>query len=352
MRRRLLVGPGAFIAVLVLGTILGTALPLGGLARAERSLERAQVAIPAPVPEPPAPPVTTTTTVATTTTAPPATTTTAPPQRFTIVPYTGLGAWLDVYDWSVTFTGHAPPLEIDAIDALAAQGVQTLYIQASKWDAPEDVVDRDRLIAFIHRAHEHGIAVIGWYLPTLEDPARDVQRLLAIAELPIQGVAVDIESRRVDDAAERSRRLVQVSAALRAALPGEVLGAIPLEPVLLEDINPALWPGFPWAEIASSYDVWLPMSYWTNRRPDSPWRDVRTYVVTNIDRVRNHIGRPDAPVHVLGGIGDRTTAIDLQAFRAAAAERGAIGGSIYDFRTTAAPHWPELLPFRDLRLAG
>lgn len=142
---------------------------------------------------------------------------------------------------------------------------------------------------------------------------------------------------------------MQLSSALRAALPGEVLGAIPMEPVLMEDVNPSFWPGFPWAELAPSYDVWLPMAYWTNRKVSSPWRDAYLYTATNVDRIRAHIGRPDAPVHVLGGIGDQTTVADLQGFRQAAAERGAIGGSIYDFRTTTAPHWPELLPFRDLR---
>jgi hypothetical protein len=41
--------------------------------------------------------------------------------------------------------------------------------------------------------------------------------------------------------------------------------------------------------------------------------------------------------------------MDMAGFRIAAAERGAIGGSLYDLGTTLAPHWPELLPFRDLR---
>jgi hypothetical protein len=282
-----------------------------------------------------------------TTTVAPTTTTTAPAAaRFTLEPYRGLGAWLDVYDWSTSFAKHGPAAELDAVDALAAQGVQTMFIQASKWDAPADLVDPERLAAFIDRAHQHGVAVVAWYLPTLEDPGRDLQRLRAMAALPVEGIAVDIEARNVGDVAERNRRLVELSAALRAALPGEVIGAIPLEPVLMEDVNPGYWPGFPWAELAPSYDVWLPMAYWTNRKGSSPWRDAYTYTATNVDRVRAHIGRPDAPVHVLGGIGDRTSVADLQGFRRAAAERGAIGGSIYDFRTTSAPFWPELLPFR------
>jgi hypothetical protein len=356
MRRRLLVGPGALVATLVAASILvPTLVASGDQARVEQTLERAPLVAPvadtappttaAPAPPPTEPPTTTTTTTA----PPPPPTTTVPPQRFTMTPYTGLGAWLDVYDWTTIYAQHAPAVEPDVLDVLAAQGVQTLFIQASKWDAPEYVIEPARLLAFIDRAHQHGISVVGWYLPTLEDVGLDLQRLLAIAAYPVDGVAVDIESRKVGDIAERNHRLIVLSQELRKNLPGEVIGAIPLEPVLMEDVNPRFWPSFPWAEIGPLYDVWLPMAYWTNRRPDTPWRDAHTYTVTNIDRIRAHIGRPDAPVHVLGGIGDQTTVGDLHGFRRAAGDRGAIGGSIYDFRTTFAEHWPELLPFRDTR---
>jgi hypothetical protein len=283
----------------------------------------------------------------TTTTVPPTTTTTVPPPRFTMEPYRGLGAWIDVFDWSSA--RGAPSLEPSAMAQLAAQGVQTVFLQASKWDAPELVLEPPRLTAFIDEAHRNGMSVVGWYVPTLEDPGRDLQRLMAIAGLPVDGLAVDIEAKNVADHVERNRRLVELSSALRAALPGEVLGAIPLEPILIEDINPRYWPDFPWAGIAPSYDVWMPMAYWTNRRSDSPWRNAHDYTAANIDRLRAHIGRPDAPVHALGGIGDTTSVEDLQAFRAAALPRGVLGGSIYDFRTTQAPHWAELLPFAALR---
>lgn len=357
MRRPHIAGAGLLAAAIVATAAFGPSLPWSQRADAERALTRVR-AVPAPVVTTTILPTTvpeTTTTVPITTTAapppPPTTTTTvpAPVQRFTMEPYRGLGAWLDVYDWSATYTGNRPGVEPDAMESLAAQGVQTIFIQASKWDASEDVLEPARLFSIIDRAHQHGISVVAWYLPTFEDPVRDVQRMMAIAAYHVDGLAVDLESRRLGDVAERNRRLVMVSTALRNLLPGEVIGAIPLEPVLMEDVNPNFWPGFPWAEIGPSYDVWLPMSYWTNRRPESPWRDAYYYTATNIDRVRNHIGRPDAPVHALGGIGDQTTVQDLQGFRAAVTDRWAIGASIYDFRTTAGPAWPELLPFRALR---
>ena len=97
--------------------------------------------------------------------------------------------------------------------------------------------------------------MIVWYLPSFEDVNRDLQRLLAIARLPVEGVAVDIESRHVADAAERSRRLVDLSHRLRASLPGRQIGAIVLPPVVTDVINPNYWPGFPWREIVPDYDV-------------------------------------------------------------------------------------------------
>jgi hypothetical protein len=263
-------------------------------------------------------------------------------------PYTGLGAWLDVYDWSHTFAQGAA-LQPTEIDRMAAEGVQTLFIQASKWEDPNEVLEPDRLLTFIDRARRHDISVVAWYLPTLEDPAADLRRLLAIARLPVDGLAVDIESTKVPDATERSRRMVDLSVSLRAALPDQVLGGIVLEPVLMEDVNPNFWPGYPWEGLAPNYDVWLPMAYWTNRAPSSEWRDARTYTAANIDRVRARLGEPDAPVHALGGIGDKTSAQDLVGFREAAVERAVVGASIYDHRTTRAEHWPELHPFATLR---
>lgn len=349
MRPQLVVGPGALVAVLLLTTVLGTSFTVAAQARAGRVLERAPLttttaAPTAPLADPPAAEV-----AAPPTTTAPTTSTTVPQPRFTMEPYRGLGAWFDVYDWTTSFARYNPALEVDAIDTLAAQGVQTLFIQASKWDSPTDVVDEPRFLAFVDRAHQLGISVVAWYLPTLIDPGRDVRRLLAIAKTPVDGLAIDIEGRNVADVAERNLRLTQVSRAVRAALPGAVIGAIPLEPVLMEDINPSYWPGFPWAAIASSYDVWLPMGYWTNRRADSPWRNAFAYTAVNIDRLRARIGQPDAPIHALGGIGDLTTQSDMQGFYEAALDRGAIGGSIYDFRTTTGPLWPKLLPFRGLR---
>jgi len=266
-------------------------------------------------------------------------------EPWTLEPYHGLGAWLDAYDWSVTFA-RSPEhtVGVEAIDHMANEGVQTVYIQASRWNAPSAVLEPERLLPLIERAHERGMSVIAWYLPTLVDPEVDLARMLEIAALPVDGFAVDIEARDVEDVAERNRRLVDVSARLAAALGDRPLGAIPMEPVIMEQVNPQFWPGYPWAEIAPYYDVWLPMSYWTNRR--GYWRDAYTYTAANMVLLRERIGDPAAPVHTIGGIGDRTTVEDLHGMVRAATEQFAIGGSIYDYRTSRLEFWAPLRAFR------
>jgi len=300
----------------------------------------------------------TTTTSSTTTTLPP-TTTTVPPTTTTalkaaaapvrsVLPYTGLGTWIDVYDWSETFNRYGESrVGVEDVDRMAATGVQTLYVQTSKWDAPTQVLEPERLTAIINRAEAKGIAVVVWYLPTFENPQEDMARIMAAARLPgVDALVVDIESIRYKDVPERNRRLIEISTNLRAALPNATLGAAVYPPVVTDVINPNLWPSFPWQALAPLYDVWLPMSYQTDRKPESGYRDAYRYTAENIDRMRARLGRPDAPVHAIGGIADRTTADDVAAMLKAASERHALGGSLYDWHTTPATLWPSLAPFR------
>jgi hypothetical protein len=265
-----------------------------------------------------------------------------PPGAFAMASYTGLGTWIDVYDWSETYGGSA--VGVADIDRMAALGVQTVFMQATRWDADTVILEPDRLLSLIRRARADGMRVVAWYLPDLGDPNDDMRRLLAIAQLPIDGMAIDIESRSVPDVADRNQRLLSLSAWLRQQLPGQVLSAIVLPPVVMEDVNPNYWPDYPWAGLAQYYDVWQPMSYWTNRRPE--WRDAYLYTATNIDRIRQHIGNPNAVVHTIGGIGDESTPDDIAGLQRAAAERGCIGGSIYDYRTTGDDLWPVLQGLR------
>jgi hypothetical protein len=274
-----------------------------------------------------------------------------PPARVTAT-YGGLGTWVDAFDFDPAYAspGAEPPLTPEAIDELADHGVRTLYLQAARLDerADEGVLDEGLLAEFLMRAHARGMQVVGWYLPLFEDVDDDLDKLRAIAEFDalghrFDGVAVDIEYvEAVDDPTVRSQRLVELSRRLREERPGEALGAIVPPPVQLEVVNPSYWPDFPWRALDASYDVWLPMAYWTLRAPGSGYADPYRYAEESTRRMRANVGRPDLVVHIIGGIGNETTLADLRELRRAIEDTGAIGGSIYDWNSLPADLREEL----------
>lgn len=270
-----------------------------------------------------------------------------PPGSWTLVPYSGLGAWVDAYDWTVELGGPRPAVGPEDLAAMADAGVQTVYLQTSHRRSDSTILEPERLDEMIDRAHAEGMHVVAWYLPTYVDVDDDLARLVASAELPVDGLAVDIESTEVVDVAERNRRVVDLSRRLRAAVePDKALAGITLSPVHQQAVNPAFWPGYPWAELAADHDVLLPMAYWTIRSGDL--RDGGRYIRENLVRLRGLVG-PEVPVHVIGGIADETTAADLDGMLAATLDGGAIGGSLYDWATSTRDEWDRLRPLRDLR---
>ena len=325
--------------------------------------------MPSAPPRPAKPAATTTSTpsptwapVPTAPTAPPPTqppTTTAPAPAWTpapapvpvdsLTPYRGLGTWASLYKWSPTVAKSSnPDVGPAAVDRMASLGVQTLFIQTAFADSQVAVVDQDLLVALINRAHARGMRAVVWYLPTLVDTNRDMWHLMAAAALPADGLAVDVEARNVQDVNDRNQRLVGLSSALRQSLPGRVIGAIVLPPVLLDVVNPNYWPNFPWKQLAPYYDVWLPMSYWTGRLTTSPYKDGYRYTFDDIQLLRdaNHLDQPSAPVHTIGGTSDQVVATDVDGMVRAAAEQGAMGGSLYDYHETKDDIWPHLMPLR------
>ena len=270
-----------------------------------------------------------------------------------LAPYEGLGTWVDVYDYVPGFQdpGEVPAVTVESVDDMAALGVRTLYLQAAQDDArsPDDTVDRKLLGRFLRRAHEHGIQVVAWYLPRFTDVDADLRRIRALHRFRsrgqrFDGLALDIEwTQGVPDVEARNAALVDLSERVRELVGDRyAVAAIVLEPVLLEVVNPNYWPSFPWKQVQPHYDVWMPMSYWTNRREDSGYREGFKYTEENVRRLRANLEDDDAIVHTIGGIGDGATAADYDGFVRASREADARGWSVYDFDTVATSAWPRL----------
>ena len=242
-------------------------------------------------------------------------------------PYRGNGTWVDAYDFDPAYApGELTVLPGDVAD-MAETGVRTLFIQASRSDRRAEglVADPWLLAGYLLAADAVDVDLVGWYLPKWTADDEDLDRLLAIDRFTVigrrfAGLAVDIEWNQDD-----------------------LLGAIVMPPVITDEINPAFWPGFPWAELADRYDVWLPMGYWSFRTAEHA--DPAFYTVDNVRRLRADLVDPAALVHAIGGVGaaDGTAMVDpgeplasvddLVPFVGAISAEGAIGGAIYDWAT-------------------
>ncbi|MFP5256447.1 MAG: hypothetical protein ACLGI8_11435 [Acidimicrobiia bacterium] len=270
-----------------------------------------------------------------------------PTGAWTLLPYQGLGAWVDVYDWTEALGGPEPSVGLEDLDAMADAGVQTLFLQTAHNRIPGAVAEPKHLDELIDRAHDNGMFVVAWYLPTLVDVGADLERLVASAALDVDGLGVDIESIEVEDPTVRTERLLDLTADLRTELgEDKALSAITLTPVHLEVLNPDYWPGYPWAELGRAYDVIQPMAYWSIRTGEL--RSGERYVFENLERLRALAG-DEVRLHPVGGIADEVTDADLDGMVTAVEAHLAIGGSLYDWATSSTAQWDRLAPLRDIR---
>lgn len=256
--------------------------------------------------------------------------------------YRGLATWIDMFD--------AAPWKDpeDAVAAMAAQGVTTIFLETSNFKRPNAIFKPAKTDRFIAAAHSSGMAVIAWYVPGFDDLQRDYRRATKAISYTtgsgegFDGFALDIEATVVDDIAKRNRRMLRLSGRLRDSVgKGYVLGAI------VPDVRSRYWPNFPYRQVDALYDVFLPMAYWTHRSADGP-TEVRAYIAEQLAYIRTQTGDQAVPMHVIGGIAGTTTKRAVRAYAKASINGGALGGSLYDFAITEANEWAELQRLRAL----
>ncbi len=264
----------------------------------------------------------------------------APPPAPNIGMYSGLGSWIDIYDSSAW---HHPKA---TVKSMRAHGVRTLYLQTSNFSRTRPIMFRQATQRFINYAHRFGLRVVAWYLPGLERPEMEYERVMAAINLrtksgqAFDSFALDIESPAVQPPAERTRRLLALSARIRATVGQNYrLGAIIPSPRGMQK-HPGYWPDFPYEQLAGSYDVFLPMTYFTWRV--SGLAGARRYSTMNINITRRETGNPDVPVHIIGGISNEATTPETKGFVQAVRREPVWGASYYGFVGTTKGQWKQL----------
>ena len=254
-------------------------------------------------------------------------------------PYAGPGTWIDRYDVAAFRDPRG------TVERMRAAGVRTLYLETSSWKVPgkAPIIFPQQTAALIDGSHAAGIRVVAWYLPSLGNFKRDLRRSLAAIRLrtPAGGgfdsFALDIESTNVNPIPRRNAALMKLSRAIRAAAgPAYALGAI-VPDQRSSSISPGLWPGFPHAEAARVYDVFLPMAYSTLRGRGA--RFVYSYMRSNVAYLRARTGRP---VHPIAGLAHGLNGAEAAAAMRAARDGGAMGASFYEYARTGPEDWRAL----------
>jgi hypothetical protein len=255
--------------------------------------------------------------------------------------YAGLGTWLDIY---ATPSWVHPRQEVAA---MARDGVRTLYLQTGNYEQRDDLVRRHALGQFVDAAHAAGLRVVAWYLPSFLSPQQEKRRALAAIRFRsakgerFDSFALDIEASLVHGVPLRTRRLLQLSARLRAAVgPRYPLGAIIPSPVGIRR-HPTYWPRFPYRQLSRIYDVFLPMAYATDRHIRGI-AATRAYDAADIAIIRARTGKPHVRIHLIGGIANRMGLRETAGFMRAVAECSPLGYSLYEFPLTSRASWRAL----------
>jgi hypothetical protein len=268
-------------------------------------------------------------------------------RRPSVAAFNGLGTWVDRLDYSLN--------PENTVLEMRARGVKTLYLQTGKFDQPTDVIFADRVGRWIEAAHAAGIKVVGWYFPGYGSKlSRDVRRTAAIKSFrsprgqAFDALGIDIERRGADTPstfnADVTTHLQRVRERIGGSYP---ISAIVPSPVGME-LAPVTWAGFPWRSIGRYADVVQPMGYWTFRTTcgSNPDHCPYGYSRGSVERARRFTG---LPAHEIGGIhgepsGRVITNQDVDDFVQGTLDAGAIGGSLYDYRTTLPTFWSHLAP--------
>lgn len=250
--------------------------------------------------------------------------------------YRGTGSWVSVYDTAA----WAHPDRV--VRTLVAHRIHTLYVETANDKRNLDVVHPAALGRLIDDAHAAGIAVVGWYLPSLTTPWVDLRRALAGARFTtpsggrFDSFALDIEATNVRSLTLRSRRAVSLAADVRRRLPArESLGAITIDPT-----GATYWRGYPFRTLARSVDIFLPMEYFTYRTHGAA--GARAYTAANIRVIRRAVGDARFPVHAIGGDALTATARELSAFFGAANASDTLGVSLWEYGETSGAQWTAL----------
>lgn len=264
----------------------------------------------------------------------------APAKDSSLEPFRGLGAWVDIFE------DRAWRRPNKTVADMASHGVRTIYLQTSNYSQERSIVHPEGVSRFLAAAHRRDMDVVAWYLPGFAKLRRDFLRSRAAVDFRspsgerFDSFGLDIEASILGPPSERTKRLLSLSRRIRKhAGPAYPLGAIIPSPVGI-GLNKGYWPKFPYAELAETYDAFIPMGYFTYH-VKGPAK-VHDETARNVEIIREKTGDPTIPIHLIGGVADEAGGAEVEAFVQAVREHGLLGASLYTWSLMRDHDWVPL----------
>jgi hypothetical protein len=251
-----------------------------------------------------------------------------------LAPVQGKGMW--VWRYGQTEGGDADAIVRRAHDA----GLRQLWVRVG--DSRSGFYGADVLSALVPRAHQAGMAVVGWGFPYLHDPVGDAGwSAEALAWRGPAGEALDGFSPDIEQATEgvvlTERRARVYLGLVRQAAGDRLVVATVYRP------TDRLWTGpYPYTAMAAYVDAFAPMVYWGCAEPGAATAEA----IERLSRLR--------PVHVIGqgydggpdgGRPGAPSAGETVRFLDVALRDGAIGASFWVWQSINDEQWEAMSSF-------
>jgi hypothetical protein len=234
------------------------------------------------------------------------------------------------------------------VQAAKLAGLTHLYTEVAISTGGLGFYGRDSLDRLLPVAHANGIKVIAAVYPSLDDVSSDARMTTDVATYrtpthdSVDGIATDVEENTTASAVYAYGQIV------RALIGPDV-------PMVAIVMHPLSHSGYPYAAIATSWNVIAPMNYWYRdvSRPYSAADTVR-FVTTSIVTIRAAVG-PTMPIEEFGqtyvedhrygdGVApaNAPTADETLADLRTARQLGCIGISYYAWQTATQAEWQAI----------
>jgi hypothetical protein len=170
----------------------------------------------------------------------------------------GKGSWLMMFDGD--WNDPDPDRAAAIVDAAVRADLSHLYIRVA--DSSHHFYAASALQDLLPIAHMHGLSVIGWIEPMLDDPTADAADALAAAQFEEQGQRLDGLALTIEGDVTSDPNVGQYLSGIRSGIQG--MNGLGDRYLLIASTLPTPYdhPGYAYATMSRFCQVFAPMVYW------------------------------------------------------------------------------------------